>query len=69
MNAAKAIAYEFAQIQIDEEIARQEKRYREAKAIVATIPSGTRDDDLTGWQRVALDEYEHAMMRLRELRA
>ena len=36
-------------------------RYRRAKEIVGSIPSGTADADLTTVQRQALDEYEAAI--------
>lgn len=66
--AADAISAAWAGIQVDEERAIQERRFAEAKAIVAEIPSGTRDEDLTPRHRRALDQYEDAIRRLRELR-
>ncbi len=44
-------------------------RFQAAKAIVSTIPSGTRDVDLTPEQAAALDVYELGLLALRKVQA
>ena len=68
MDVGREIGAAFAAIEVEREVEIQEQRYREAKAVVAEIPSGTRDADLTARQRHALDQYEDATRRLGELR-
>jgi len=67
-NAGRQIAAAWAEIERDNARDIQELRYAQAKAIVATIPSGTRDAEITAKQRRALDQYEDAARILRELR-
>ncbi len=54
---------DFRQADLEAEI---RERFNAAKAIVSTIPSGTRDVDLTPEQAAALDEYDRCLLALRK---
>lgn len=68
MDVGREIAAALTGIEEERAIEVQEQRYQEARAVIATIPSGTRDDDLTSKQRCALDQYKDATRRLTALR-
>ncbi len=68
-DVAAQISAAFAEIQQGNVEAAFQERFNAAQAIVATIPSGTRDEDLTPKQTAALDEYDRCLLYLREVQA
>ncbi len=66
-NVAAKISAAFADLNQEDPDAEIRERFNAAKAIVSTIPSGTRDVDLTPEQAAALDEYDRCLLALREM--
>lgn len=67
MDVGNAIASAFAAIEQENAEVALRHRYHAALDVLRTIPSGTRDDELTDEQAAALDEYEHVARLLRGL--